>query len=694
MNHILKLQKYNTNYISILILIIISSLFFGAYGLGTVSDEEDLSATLLSTLLFTKALIAGESPFWTPTLGLGIPQPFRIALIFHPLSFLFSILPPLLAIKIVVFTHGIISALSFYLLCKKLSVSPFISCLSSISFIFCTSNLNFLFTDDWPSFFLSFSFLPLICLLFLNLIDETLKIKKIKIALYMSLTIGIFIATGLASSLLTYVIVLSVFCLFPIRHCLRERYLIFLIILISSSISLGLLTTLYNELVQFPDNVSRHYHLNRPILQHIHSSLNGHLFQTLWNDPSQIFQTMTKRNLRLAGFGLPALLLALSSFLIKFNENERRVRNAFVGSVILIQFPPSFFNDIVSATWFFRDGINIFGILLFGITLEKIRNTGQPRRKLIVSGIFTFQLFFTSIQALPFCLRSIYLQSEETKSPTLSKLSRSSFLDKLQNKTGVIKGRVAMSPSLTSDRKILFPDGFVNNLGAFQNIHFVNAEARGIATSQLYPDRYLMEGHIGVTKTNLLDKHFLDVLGIEYLITKEKEIVSKNLKYFGQINTKSSGILNIWKNLDYWPRVVEFPVDFNLTKLENKLECEHQQFLCSNFSSLTYRAKQFPAKKIRETFGSISFELQPSNVDRDFILTSWYRTGWVPADRKVAVFPALGQFIGLKVPAGIREVKLNFIPSRLVFAYIISFLAIMINALGIAVLALRQKNKS
>ena len=54
--------------------------------LASVPDDEEFYATAMPMTLAYRALSDLNSPFWTPLLGLGVPQPFRISYLLHPLG--------------------------------------------------------------------------------------------------------------------------------------------------------------------------------------------------------------------------------------------------------------------------------------------------------------------------------------------------------------------------------------------------------------------------------------------------------------------------------------------------------------------------------------------------------------------------------------------------------------------------------
>ena len=136
--------------LSLCLTVCVSLLIYGTLFFGTIADEEDYSSTVLTTQLFLDAVWEGESPFWTNLLGLGLPQPFRISWVLHPLSFLFLIFSSTIATKIIILIHGVFATLCTFLICTRLKINNFISAVCAISFALSSSNINYLHVDDWP----------------------------------------------------------------------------------------------------------------------------------------------------------------------------------------------------------------------------------------------------------------------------------------------------------------------------------------------------------------------------------------------------------------------------------------------------------------------------------------------------------------------------------------------------------------
>ena len=655
-----------------------SFLVIGPFFFGTLPDEEDYSSTVLSTYLFLHALAAGESPFWTPLLGLGLPQPFRINWSLHPLSLIYLFLPPLLATKLFICAHGVMLTVFSYLICKKIRMSAASSFVCCISILTSTTTVNYLFTDDWPFAFVSFSFLPLIYYLLIEIAEEEKNnSRRTFLCLNAGFAIGLFIVCGLASHIMALTIPIIIFWFTFIKKNLPFwRWHICLCIIVLT-ISAFLVVMLYSELISFGEDVSRDLHRNANLTEHLINASQFVLVKSIFTGDF-IFPNIPKyQGSRTIGFGLVALTFTALSFFVAGDEHMRRVKIIFLVSIILMQLPRTFYFDVISATWFFRDSVNFFGLLLFGKIIDEIKLRRIPGIRSLANMMLVIQLLLMALSFFPYAYQSINLVHNESAKRKLVNLQESLFLRQISELIATPKDvRVLFSPYLDQERKTLFSEGFVTNLNAFSGIATVNATARGIATSGLHPEKFLMEGELKATPSNLLDDNFLDVLSISHVIAHESEAVSSSLNQVGKIETKAFGNILVYENRDPFP--IAFEADPSLVKQSFQLakDCSHNGFLCADFEKIKKSATNFPLERADVKHGRITLELSESKHERKVILPVWFREGWETDNENISVFKAFGGLVGLSVPSSTSLVSLEYWPSPISGLYLISTMVI------------------
>jgi hypothetical protein len=216
----------------------------------------------------------------------------------------------------------------------------------------------------------------------------------------------------------------------------------------------------------------------------------------------------------------------------------------------------------------------------------------------------------------------------------------------------------------------------VTNLNAFSGIATVNATARGIATSSLHPEKFLMEGELKATPTNLLDDDFLDVLSISHVVVHETEIVSPSLILIGKIETETFGDIFVFENRDPFPFVFEANPDLIKKSFQLAKDCSHTGFLCANFEKIKKSATNFPLEHADVTHGQITLELSEAKHKRKVILPVWFREGWVTDNEQISVFKAFGGLVGLSLPPNASSVTLEYWPSPTSELYFISKMVI------------------
>lgn len=665
-----------------------AAFVLGGFASGYVNDAEGFNATVLTTTLFIKAVAHGDNPLWTDLLGLGLPQPFRISLIQHPLGFLFVLLPPLAAMKTIVVLQGLAGTLVCYALCRRLRMSAFVASACALSFILCTSAMQPLFFDDWASNFLSFSLLPFLVWLFVLLSEEQVPRRALGLGIALGVAAGLLIATGIASLVLPYLLVLGVlFCCLPdvIRQQWRALAAAAMVCLLIAS---GITILLASEFLQFPASAVRSHHANPGLLTHTASALMLQYWDA--RTMSDFARLVLQDSHRTLGFGPIAAVVALIALFCPLGRFGLRAKLAFIASMIFMVLPPEAFGKVVAATWIFRDGANFFGILLFGLLLSRMAEMERRPLRRIAGLLCVAQCLVLFIAALPPWHRTVENGLHPALRPeNLSALEREgAFFRQLRDIVGPTQGRLLMSGDMGQAVRgnALFRDGVVANIGALHGWRIVNAFPRGIATSPLHPDAYLMEGTINVTERNVQDKDFLDVLGIDYVVAWERENVAAELSRVGTIRLSGRSDITVWRNPEAWAPVVELKPDAGNQRLTVNPACGHDRFLCSDFAPVRALRAASPRPSIAQRGGTIAFTVPPAAADRLFLVNTWYRTGWVAQRSDLAVFPLFGQLIGVKVPANVSEVALSYRPTALIWAYAVSTAAIVIAAMLVLIL--------
>lgn len=141
------------------------------YSLGGVVKGDFLPFHYPIREFYRQSLLAGRFPFWISTVGNGYPllAEGEIGAFYPPNLLLFLLLPTNTAIGWLLFLHLLLAAVGMYVLIYKLTNSRFSSVISGFSF----SLSGYMVTQlTEVSIILTYSWLPLIFLLYLKLRDK------------------------------------------------------------------------------------------------------------------------------------------------------------------------------------------------------------------------------------------------------------------------------------------------------------------------------------------------------------------------------------------------------------------------------------------------------------------------------------------------------------------------------------------
>lgn len=672
-------------------------LVLGSFAFGYIPDAEDFNSTALTTRLFMQAVLNGDNPFWTELLGLGMPQPFRISLVQHPLGVLFALTKPLAAVKIVVVVQGLAGLAFVWLICRQLGMLPLVAGTCALSWIMSWSSVEFLHFDDFFSAFLSFSLLPLICWAWLELAREQPGRRALGLGIMFGTLAGLLVATGLVSHISSYLLVLASFVL--ARPNILSRH--WLALLLSAAfflvIASGVVLLLIVELVRSSEVAARSAHSNPDLLAHLRSALTIHLLEALGPAPIAALDKIVLADPhRTTGFGPVAFVLAICALPLRLGAEARPFKVALVTALVLMALPPSIFLGLITATWVFRDSVNFYGIVLAGLLATHVHTRRSASARIVVVGCAAQCLALLLVTLPPiFRTTEFALTPERRQQSTYWLREEGSFVRQLKAIVRDDRGRLLMSRDLSEQarRRLLFQDGMLSNVAALSGLRVVNSWARGIATGSLHPDLALLEGLISTTDANLADKPLLDLLGVSHVLAWEGEPVAAGLVKVGVIRLASGRLVGVWRNATAFPLVVE--VDAKATELRPRApraECGHDRFLCRDLGDLHAMALGSATALSTQRAGRIVIQLEPESAGRERLLlvNTWYRPEWFASDSRVVITPLLDQLVGVRVPASVTSLTLTYRPIGLMLSYALGMLAILIGCMLSIALVVRR----
>lgn len=143
-----------------------------AFLFGSSGNEEEFRFAILSTWLRIRGPWSLDSAFWTPLLGLGVPQPFVPNFSLHPLAPLLAWMSAIAWVRLLLVAHSIVGAVGMWRLGGAvLGFPPMVRAAVVATFLFSAPLQNYVLIDFWPSHHLVWTLLPWMLIMAWRVID-------------------------------------------------------------------------------------------------------------------------------------------------------------------------------------------------------------------------------------------------------------------------------------------------------------------------------------------------------------------------------------------------------------------------------------------------------------------------------------------------------------------------------------------
>ena len=647
------------------------------YWLGSVPDYEEYYGTAIPMTLAFRALADAASPFWTPLLGIGMPQPFRISYLMHPLGAAFAVGPEF-GMIVLTSVHLAIGAVATYYLAIYLGISRLVAVLCAISALFSTTITQILYFDDWFTHVVTWSLVPVSALLLLRLLDATDRTSVAFYALALGLTVGFQMSTALIIRSIFYVLLLAPLALArPVATFHRIGWLAAaaLVALVCGSTNF---LVLFNELWRADPAAMRARHGDFSVAQHMWGAFVQPFAVLAGTAPPPANET-----LRVIGFGpIFAFFALIQVFRPASDPNVRAIAVALVASIVFMLLPQSAYLYVLF-TWAFRDGVNLYGILLAGVLLTSIRPW------IVRGALGAAQCFLVFAAAAPLWTQNLthaFAPDPKTKTTVRELARRSELIAALQTPAA----RVLLAPRFRAEWQPFARDGISHNSLPLHGVAVVNAFARGIATSPLHPDFALLEGNISAGPTTLFDADLLNVLGITHVLALPEDTYGAGLTVERMVRGREGQDVLILRNYAAWPRAVWVDEAALGVALRRRPDCGHDRFLCADFAPVVAHRQAGPPIDVVERYGTIRIRVPSSDTARIMMLSTWYRPGWWIRPAGATMFPMFEQLTAVRVPPGVTDIRLSYLPAVRLWSHVAAGIVLLIGTVGLVVLRRRR----
>jgi hypothetical protein len=648
--------------------------------IGSTPDEEELRFAILTTWLHVRAVMLGQYDFWTPMLGLGVPQPLTPNFFLHPLTLLLPALGPVTWSRTLVVAHTLIGATGMWHLTKTLALSPIVRGVCVVSFLLATPVQNYVLSDFWPSHYVVWTSAPWLLLLAWRMLDaEGRALRVVSVAL--GVCCGLVVANTNPGHVVVYATVAIAVAVANWRRVVaRWRWLV-VTVLLASTIASPTLAQLAHERTVFARDIQ---------LSNVPDPLPA---AAVWNalfspapPPSGLPVNEQLPFPRTLFFGGPFLVLCLAGC-VWFVRARLDLVLAVIFSAVLL-FTPFFSLPGVSARFHFRDPLTLAAILLGGLTLNRLLSIRAARA--FATGLAVVQVIVLAWSVWPTLSRTWDQDARSARwfrgatgdAPTVDRLLA----------LMPTRGRIVFSPEL--DRAIyareLLGDGLGVNALAYRGVPVVNGWFKGISTDRVWPDERLFYARIRAPQSFVNSDADLDVLSIRYVMAQSGEAVAPGLVSRGTVRLGSGSELAVYENADAWPETFVLQ-DVPASDVPLLAECENDRLLCRDLSALAQRRSSSHIT-VTGSDTAIDVELTPADRPETLVIAQMFRPEWGATvdGRWARTTPIAGALLGVELPSGATSVQLRYRPTAVIATTVTAYIALLVGIAALLFLAWRR----
>lgn len=698
---------------------------------GPPTDEE-VPTTVVTGVLFAQALFDGIVPFWTSNLGFGLALPFSETFNYHPLVLLFGFFDPYTAVALILWFHGTIGIYFFRLLCRELDFERQAANVLTASFVLSVPMLRVFWELFWPSTVVAWTMLPVLLYLSLRFFASTERLEILRASLVLGLVAGLTGLSAHLSSLTIYVLPLAVVWLVHWRHWVAKVGYVGLAVGGAAALIQVRLLPLAIYFREFPEGLSR-FDVQTSFLGDF---VWGMMFRPLVWPPwenffallanqqlpeamATLFDHYLMRHLDVQTSFLGPVLLLLSVVAIVSRAIDHPYRRALAlaaaFATIAMIVPPSVSGYIFNIRFIWADGITFLLLLLAGITLSALAQEfgAKGRHLAMVSRRALIIVLAVGIFPNVFLASSLILSAEDglASKPyeglpkrgrhmvgvaNLREMANSPLASKIKKITGLTSPRVYLSTGVEflpltglaggSPARAVVP---MRNGLALSGLRVVNSFSKGFTQGSFYPEYALPYSTITAQDTLLSRPAALDVLGINVVAAFPDELEDESLILKQWISLADGRRFGIYRNSDAWESATVVSPRIEFLELNLVPNCEHQRLLCRDFSQVLNLAYVKTRIKANYSGGNIHLTLGPGDEERTLFVTEAYRPGWLAISdtgEQLAVSPALGAFMAVRVPGQVKTISLSYRPTwreRSFMVFAVSLIALLSVLLGV-----------
>lgn len=366
---------------------------------------------------------------------------------------------------------------------------------------------------------------------------------------------------------------------------------------------------------------------------------------------------------------------------MSFERERRAISLAFLFSFVAMFMKASWFNNIPSGTWMYRDGVVFFGLISTALCLKAHWSSASAIIKWIplLISIHFIQIFF-----------AVY--------PTFYKTMVYPGLYNYKNfgKADGLPGWISSASDKPGSRLFITTtigplsryaqDGLYGVTDfTFLGVTPFTAWIKSVSMDLIGKSLSLGHGFIPGDLSILLNREMINVFGINLILINSKDFESEiiaslmgRFTHFGQYET-ASGTVHLLKNPDAWPDAFMMSTDVMSVQAIQR-SCVYPGAICSDFSGWQKHLLSDKVKISGEN-GAYSVQVEASPTPRLFVTSKLYRPEWeVKSEMRALQVVKVGEaLIGVIVPPYLENFTLTFRPAmRLVLRGVSLFALVLL----------------
>jgi hypothetical protein len=597
-------------------------------------------------------MLEGHVAFWTPLLGLGVPQPFVPTFTLHPLTPLLAAMSPMTWARALLAAHTIAGAIGMWQLARRVGTSPLAAGLCACTFLLSSPTQNYAIVQFWPSHYLVWTTAPWLLLLAWRLLDaDRAALRRWSVAL--GLLAALVLANTNPGHVVVYAVAVGAVAVTRWRDVVaRGRWLLASGVIAAIGVA-PTLAQLWHERPFFAPDLG---------VANLPEPIPGFGVLTVFLAPLGTSDEEL-RLARLLFFGGPFALLAIAGAVRRWRQHPDLVLTMVIG--LALAFTSLGPTSIISARYQFRDPVILAAIPLAGLALDRL----LTRRRRAGALAIALQLVVLCVAIHP-AARRAWVADARGGEWFRGATAATEGVDRL-SRLMTRSGRLAYAPYVDEEvyEGRLHVEGLGTNALAYRGIPVVNGWFKAVSAGTVSPDERMFYGRVRVPEQALRSPGVLDVLGIRYVLARPEDAVAEGLQPRGSIPRKLAGEFVLYENTDAWAGAFLARANVEQAILPLLDGCAHDRLLCRNVAALAdYRLPD--AVHLAAEGDRMTVRVLPATEPRVLVVTQMFRPDWIASagEAPLETVPVAGALLGVRVPPGATSITLRYRPWAVMLA--------------------------